>query len=276
VLLVSKSDLASPAEVESSLEFARKIQPGLKALGFSNLQPGSLQRVREIMEPGRTYCLLGSSGVGKTTLLNNLLGGGDLSTREVRQKDGKGRHATTSRELIILDNGAMIIDTPGMRELGNLETQQGLVETLAPKLRRSPNLKNRVSDEVEEAVLKLSHENPTFGKKKISRILKEQAFPFHRTRSGLFGIEMKWLRWKMVDNFTFGRYDFFQLDAIKHFIWTISELSNGRDGRTYSVSSIFAQPTGRGAGRYPGGVDSRAAPVRQNHLGPDGRRCGRV
>ena len=129
VLLVSKSDLASPAEVESSLEFARKIQPGIKALGFSNLQPGSLQRLREIMEPGRTYCLLGSSGVGKTTLLNNLLGGGDLSTREVRQKDGKGRHATTTRELIILDNGAMIIDTPGMRELGSLETQQGLAET---------------------------------------------------------------------------------------------------------------------------------------------------
>jgi ribosome biogenesis GTPase len=129
VLLLSKSDLTSPAEVESSLEFARKIQPGLKALGFSNLQPGSIQRVREIMEPGRTYCLLGSSGVGKTTLLNNLLGGGGLSTREVRQKDGKGRHTTTSRELFILDNGAMIIDTPGMRELGSLETKQGMAET---------------------------------------------------------------------------------------------------------------------------------------------------
>ena len=68
VLLLSKSDLVSPAAVESSLEFARKMQPGLEALGFSNLQPGSLQRVRELMDPGRTYCLLGSSGVGKTTL----------------------------------------------------------------------------------------------------------------------------------------------------------------------------------------------------------------
>lgn len=129
VLLLSKSDLASSEEVESNLEFAKKIQPGLKALGFSNLQPGGLQQVREMMEPGRTYCLLGSSGVGKTTLLNNLLGGGGLSTREVRQKDGKGRHTTSRRELIILDNGAMIIDTPGMRELGSLETKQGLTET---------------------------------------------------------------------------------------------------------------------------------------------------
>ena len=115
--------------MESSLEFTRKIQPGLKALGFSNLQPCGLQQVREMMEPGRTYCLLGSSGVGKTTLLNNLLGGGGLSTREVRQKNGKGRHTTTRRELIILNNGAMIIDTPGMRELGSLETKQGLAET---------------------------------------------------------------------------------------------------------------------------------------------------
>jgi ribosome biogenesis GTPase len=129
VLLLSKSDLASPGGVESSLESARKIQPGLKALDFSSLQTDSLQRIREIMEPGRTYCLLGSSGVGKTTLLNNLLGGGGLSIREVRQKDGKGRHTTTSRELFILDNGAMIIDTPGMRELGSLETKQGLDET---------------------------------------------------------------------------------------------------------------------------------------------------
>ncbi|MFO7964319.1 MAG: ribosome small subunit-dependent GTPase A [Desulfobacterales bacterium] len=129
VLLLSKSDLASPEEVESSLESARKIQPGLQALGFSNLQPGSLQRVLDLMERGRTYCLLGSSGVGKTTLLNNLLGDGGLSTREVRQKDGKGRHTTTRRELIILDNGAMIIDNPGMRELGSMESEQGLAET---------------------------------------------------------------------------------------------------------------------------------------------------
>jgi ribosome biogenesis GTPase len=129
VLLLSKIDLTSPAEVESSLAFAREIQPGLKALGFSNLQPGSLQRLRKTLAPGRTYCLLGSSGVGKTTLLNNLLGGGGLSTREVRQKDGKGRHTTTSRELFILYNGAMIIDTPGMRELGSLETEQGMAET---------------------------------------------------------------------------------------------------------------------------------------------------
>lgn len=62
-------------------------------------------------------------------MMFGLMGGGGLSTRAVRQRDGKGRHTTSSRELFILDNGAMIIDTPGMRELGSLETQQGLAET---------------------------------------------------------------------------------------------------------------------------------------------------
>ena len=63
--------------------------------------------------------LLGSSGVGKTTLLNNLIGESVFKTKIVREKDSKGRHATTNRQLITLDCGAMVVDTPGMRELGN-------------------------------------------------------------------------------------------------------------------------------------------------------------
>jgi len=66
------------------------------------------------------YCLLGSSGVGKTTLLNHLIGEALFETQMVREKDGKGRHTTTHRHLTHLKNGAMIIDTPGMRELGNI------------------------------------------------------------------------------------------------------------------------------------------------------------
>jgi ribosome biogenesis GTPase len=62
---------------------------------------------------------LGSSGVGKTTLLNNLIGDAIFTTKTIRKKDGKGRHATTYRQLIKLECEAMIIDTPGMRELGN-------------------------------------------------------------------------------------------------------------------------------------------------------------
>jgi ribosome biogenesis GTPase len=75
--------------------------------------------------------LLGSSGVGKTTLLNNLAGGAMFKTRAVRGKDSKGRHATTHRQLIKLECEAMLIDTPGMRELGNFSVEKGIDETFA-------------------------------------------------------------------------------------------------------------------------------------------------
>ncbi|MCK4966445.1 ribosome small subunit-dependent GTPase A, partial [bacterium] len=73
--------------------------------------------------------LLGSSGVGKTTLLNNLLDKALFETQAVREKDGRGRHVTTRRQLICLENGAMIVDTPGMRELGNISVESGISET---------------------------------------------------------------------------------------------------------------------------------------------------
>jgi ribosome biogenesis GTPase len=81
--------------------------------------------------PAHTYCLLGSSGVGKTTLLNSILGSEQFETQSVRQKDSRGRHTTTSRELIQLENGALLIDTPGMRELGSLSVDTGLDETFS-------------------------------------------------------------------------------------------------------------------------------------------------
>ena len=87
--------------------------------------------MKDLLNPGRTYCLLGSSGVGKTTLLNNLIGESIFTTKTVREKDGKGRHATTYRQLIKLDGGAMVVDTPGMRELGNFAVETGLDETFA-------------------------------------------------------------------------------------------------------------------------------------------------
>jgi ribosome biogenesis GTPase len=82
------------------------------------------------MAPGKTYCLLGSSGVGKTTLINRLLGDGDLETREVSHT-GEGRHTTTRRHLIVLAHGALLIDMPGMRELGMLGAGVGIEETFA-------------------------------------------------------------------------------------------------------------------------------------------------
>jgi ribosome biogenesis GTPase len=92
-------------------------------------------------EAGKTYCLLGSSGVGKSTLLNHLMGGDRMKTGNVSESTGKGRHVTSHRELVVLPNGAILIDNPGMREIGladvsgGLETTFGQIESLASECR---------------------------------------------------------------------------------------------------------------------------------------------
>jgi ribosome biogenesis GTPase len=89
-----------------------------------------VDQVRELMAFGKTYCLLGSSGVGKTTLINRLLGVGALATREVSHT-GEGRHTTTRRQLIALEHGGLLIDMPGMRELGMLGAGEGIADTFS-------------------------------------------------------------------------------------------------------------------------------------------------
>jgi len=129
LVVLSKTDLVVPEELHLRRQEAGRLAPGANVVGLSNLAPGGLDEVRRALRPGRTYCLLGSSGVGKTALLNNLLGDDRFQTQAVRQADGKGRHTTTARQMSILDSGVIIIDTPGMRELGHLDVKAGLGET---------------------------------------------------------------------------------------------------------------------------------------------------
>lgn len=129
VVLLSKSDLLPPGEVAGRIHEIKEIMPRLDVQPFSNEHESGLKEIRELLGAGLTYCLLGSSGVGKTTLLNNLIGETLFKTKRVREKDRKGRHATTSRQLIRLDCGAMVVDTPGMRELGNVSVEAGIDET---------------------------------------------------------------------------------------------------------------------------------------------------
>jgi ribosome biogenesis GTPase len=131
IVLLSKSDLLTSEEVTRRIGDIHKIMPRLLVQPFSNENESGLKSVRDLLAAGQTYCLLGSSGVGKTTLLNNLIGESVFKTKTVREKDSKGRHATTYRQLIKLDCGAMVVDTPGMRELGNFSVETGLDETFA-------------------------------------------------------------------------------------------------------------------------------------------------
>ena len=131
VVLLSKSDLVSPEEIEEKLLAMHSTVPDVQVLAFSNLNGSGLDQINKHLVPGETVCLLGSSGVGKTTLLNKLLGEDLFKTQEVREKDERGKHTTSRRQLITLKNGAMIIDMPGMRELGNIGVESGLQETFS-------------------------------------------------------------------------------------------------------------------------------------------------
>jgi ribosome biogenesis GTPase len=117
VVLLAKTDLVSPEELERLIGQIRQMGTEAKIICVNNVTGVGVDQVRECMVPGKTYGLLGSSGVGKTSLINRLLGGGALETGEVSHS-GKGRHTTTRRQLIVLEQGGLLIDMPGTR-VGN-------------------------------------------------------------------------------------------------------------------------------------------------------------
>lgn len=131
VILLSKCDLISQDQIEKIQEDISSISPETNIVTFSNVSGDNIDTIMSSLLPAQTYCLLGSSGVGKTTLLNSILGTEQFETRSVSKKDSKGKHTTTRRELTLLENGALLIDTPGMRELGNISVDEGIDETFS-------------------------------------------------------------------------------------------------------------------------------------------------
>lgn len=125
-ILLTKCDLPNTEELNHLISVVRNAHIDCSILPISNKSGTGIDELRKMLETGKTYCLLGSSGVGKTTTLNQLLGKNLFDTQEVRDFDGKGRHTTTRRQLIVLERGAMVIDTPGMRELGTIGMGNGI------------------------------------------------------------------------------------------------------------------------------------------------------
>jgi len=127
-IVLSKIDLVSPEKLERLAGEIRALGVTAPIHPLSNLSGAGLDEFRSLLSPGKTYCLLGSSGVGKTSLINRLMGREVLETKEV-SGTGEGVHTTARRQLLMLDRGAFLIDTPGMRELGLLESGSGLDTT---------------------------------------------------------------------------------------------------------------------------------------------------
>jgi ribosome biogenesis GTPase len=128
-VVLNKADTAQPDEVTAEVEAARAVAGDIPVIACSSVTGEGIDRVRELIGQGVTACFLGASGVGKSTIIRMLLGRDDLAIAAVREADHKGRHTTTARHLFVIPNGGMVIDTPGMRELGIMEAGEGLAAT---------------------------------------------------------------------------------------------------------------------------------------------------
>lgn len=124
VVILTKTDVVSRDELDRKLAIIGSSVKA-KALAFSAVTGSGFDAFQQLLSPGKTYCLLGSSGVGKTTIINRLMGREAFQTKAV-SATGEGTHTTSRRQLIVLDQGALLIDTPGMRELGLVGAGEGI------------------------------------------------------------------------------------------------------------------------------------------------------
>lgn len=126
VVVLTKADLTD--DFTEQVRAAEKIAVGTGVYAVSAKTGYGIDRLSEYLKPRKTLVFLGSSGVGKSSLVNALAGEDIMEVNEIREDDSRGRHTTTHRQLIMLPNGVMVIDTPGMRELGMWDVNTGLGE----------------------------------------------------------------------------------------------------------------------------------------------------
>lgn len=124
IVILTKTDLITKDELDQELMIINSATKA-RTIALSNITGIGFDELQQMLTPGRTYCLIGSSGVGKTTLINRLIGQETFDTKAV-SGTGEGTHTTSRRQLIVLSQGAMLIDTPGMRELGIVGAGDGV------------------------------------------------------------------------------------------------------------------------------------------------------
>ena len=196
IVVLTKIDLIDEDQTFGILEKIKARINKVPVIAISNESQDGYDRLKAIIKKGKTYCMLGSSGVGKSTLLNNLSGKSLMRTDTISHSTNKGKHVTSHRELIILENGGILIDNPGMREVGIADSTSGLEITFDKIARLAQHCKfkdcrhtNEVGCSVIEAVangeidrasyenyLKLERESAHFESSAVERRKKEKEF----------------------------------------------------------------------------------------------------
>lgn len=141
IIVLSKIDLVDEAKLNEILSGIKARIKNIPLIAISNESPNGFKAIRKFIEKGKTYCMMGSSGVGKSTLLNNLAGKDVMKTDKISESINRGRHVTSYRELVVLENGGIIIDNPGMREVGIADSTSGLEATFDNIFSLSKNCK---------------------------------------------------------------------------------------------------------------------------------------
>jgi len=126
IIILNKIDLIEDTELTKMIVNVQDRIKQVPIITISNETLIGIERLKESIIKGNSYCLLGSSGVGKSTLVNNLSGKQLLKTNTISPSTNRGRHVTTHRELLVLENGGILIDNPGMREVGIVDSTDGL------------------------------------------------------------------------------------------------------------------------------------------------------
>jgi ribosome biogenesis GTPase len=201
VIVLTKTDLISDKKLAEITDAIQQRITNVPVMAISNENQNGYEALKQIIEKGKTYCMLGSSGVGKSTLVNNLSGRTIMRTEAISDSTNKGRHVTSHREMIVLENGGILIDNPGMREVGIADSSGGLEITFDMIFSLSKNCRfkdcshtSEVGCSVLEAV-----ENGEIDKSSYENYLKMEREKAHfeatvaekRNRDKLFGKIMK-------------------------------------------------------------------------------------
>ncbi len=199
VVVLTKSDLSN--DVDTAVDSIRDVAAGAPVEVISSVSGDGLDALRKWLEPRRTVVLIGSSGVGKSTLVNKLAGVDLMATQDVRSEDDKGRHTTTHREIFRLPDGVLLLDTPGMRELGLVEAEEGLEETFDDVADLAGSCRFRDCKHGGEpgcavrAALGAGTLSPSRWAS-YEKLQKEAAFEIRRTDSGAARVERS--KWKQI------------------------------------------------------------------------------